>query len=314
MEQAIACRRAFTDTLLRLAQNDARIYALTSDARGSVALNEFAAALPQRLIETGIAEQNEIGVAAGMALAGKTAFVCAPAPFLSARSYEQLKLDVAYNRANVKVVGASGGVSYGTLGASHHALQDIAATRSIEGLTVFVPSDAVQTAALTEWMAENEGPVYLRMGRAPVPVLYAAGQRFVPGKAVCLAEGRDVSLLAVGEMVAPALDAARLLRAEGIHARVLDLFSIKPIDADAVCAAARETGCIVTAEEHSIYGGLGGAVAELTAQHCPVPLRILGLPDEPVFEGEAPDVLRHNHLDAPGIAAAARAVIARKKG
>lgn len=310
--EKLACRKAFSRALLELGRKNGDIYAVTSDARGSVTINDFARELPEQLIECGIAEQNEIGVAAGMALAGKTVFVCAPAPFLSARSYEQIKLDVAYNRANVKVCGVSGGVSYGTLGTSHHALQDIAATRCLEGLTVLIPSDGVQTRWLTGWMAENKGPVYMRMGRSDVPVLYPVGRQFTVGKAPELCPGQDLAILACGEMVAPAVEASRLLAEKGIHARVLDLFSIKPLDTEAVLRAARETGCLLTVEEHSVYGGMGGMIAEVVAQSCPVPMKIMGLPDEHTYPGESPDVFRHYGLTAQGIAAEAEALLARK--
>lgn len=310
--EKLACRKAFSRTLLELGRKNKNIYAVTSDARGSVTINEFAWELPDQLIECGIAEQNEIGVAAGMALAGKTVFVCAPAPFLSARSYEQIKLDAVYNRTNVKICGVSGGVSYGTLGTSHHSLQDIAAARCLNGLTVLVPSDAVQTRWLTRWMAENQGPVYMRMGRSDVPVLYAPDQQFTVGKAPELCPGRDLTILACGEVVAPAVEASGLLAERGIHARVLDLFSIKPLDTEAVLRAARETGCLLTVEEHSIYGGMGGMIAEFTAQNCPVPMKIMGLPDAHTYPGESPDVFSHYGLTAQGIAAEAEALLAKK--
>lgn len=309
----IACRKAFSQILLRLGQENRDIYAVTSDARGSVTIQEFARQLPDQLIECGIAEQNEIGVAAGMALAGKTVFVCAPAPFLSARGYEQLKLDAAYNRANVKICGVSGGVSYGTLGTSHHALQDIAATRSLEGLTVLIPSDGIQTQWLTQWMAVTKGPVYMRMGRSEVPVLYEEGTQFEVGKASQLCPGGDITIAACGEMVAPAVEASRILAEKGIGARVLDFFSIKPLDTEAVIGAARETGCLLTVEEHSIYGGFGGMIAEVVVQNCPVPMKILGLPDEHTYPGESPDVFRHYGLTAEGIAAEAEALLLKKQ-
>ncbi|MBQ3089395.1 MAG: transketolase family protein [Oscillospiraceae bacterium] len=313
MKETIACRKAFSQTLLELAREDRDLYAVTSDARGSVTLNDFAKQLPDQLIECGIAEQNEIGVAAGMALAGKKVFVCAPAPFLSARGYEQLKLDVAYNRANVKVCGVSGGVSYGTLGTSHHALQDIASTRSLEGLTVLIPSDGAQTRWLTRWMARTEGPVYMRMGRNPVPGLYGPDTEFQVGKAMELKAGQDLSILAAGETVSIALEAARLLEARGISARILDLFSIKPLDTEAILKAARETWAILTVEEHCVYGGLGGMVAEVVSQSYPVPMTIMGLPDEHTYPGESPDVFRHYNLTPEGIAKQAQELFGKKQ-
>ncbi len=313
MDQKTDCRKAFSETLLQMARENQDFYVVTSDARGSATLKDFAKAYPRRLVECGIAEQNEIGVASGMALAGKTVYVAAPAPFLSGRGYEQIKLDAAYNRANVKICGVSGGFSYGTLGTSHHALQDIAAVRGLEGLTVLIPSDGIQTRWLTRQMAKTKGPVYMRMGRGQVSVLYEPGHSFEIGKAECLHEGTDLTILACGEMVAPALDAAKQLNREEIRARVLDMYSIKPFDKEAVIQAAEETGVLLTVEEHSIFGGLGSMVAEVVVENYPVPMRIMGVPDEHTYPGESPDVCLHYGLTAEGIAAEARKLLAKKR-
>ncbi|OHE61226.1 MAG: transketolase, partial [Treponema sp. GWA1_62_8] len=222
MSAASSCRESFTSALLRLAKADPRIVALTSDSRGSVSLGEYAAALPAQFVEVGIAEQNEVGIAAGLASCGKTAFVCAPACFLSARSLEQIKVDVAYSGTNVKIVGVSGGVSYGALGTSHHSLHDIAVFRAIHGIIVFLPCDARQTRKMTEWLALNEGAAYMRMGRGAVPDVYETDDPpFVMGKANRLKEGSDLTIIAAGEMVRHALDAALALEAGGVGARVL---------------------------------------------------------------------------------------------
>jgi len=309
-----ACREAFTSTLAELAGKDPRIVALTSDARGSVSLSAYAEAHPGQFVEVGIAEQNEVGIAAGLASCGKKAFVCAPACFLSARSLEQIKVDVAYTGTNVKIIGVSGGVSYGALGTSHHSLHDVAVMRAIHGIRVFLPCDARQTRKLTEWLAANDGPAYVRMGRGAVADVYESDDApFVPGKANLLRDGEDLTLIACGEMVRNALDAATLLEQEGIRARVLDMHTLKPLDEAAVEAAAAETGLILTVEEHSVYGGLGAAAAQVVVARKPVPMRILGIPDEAVVSGASAEVFAHYGLDAAGIAQSAAAAFAAKK-
>jgi transketolase len=302
MKPNSACREAFTSTLLELAREDQSILAITSDARGSVSLGAFASELPAQFVEVGIAEQNEVGIAAGLATCGKRPFVCAPACFLSARSLEQVKVDVAYTGTNVKIVGVSGGVSYGALGLSHHSLHDLAAMRTFPGLAVLLPCDATQTREMTRWMATHDGPVYLRMGRGSVKDVYADGGRpFVFGKANVLRDGTDLTIIAAGEMVANALAAAEELNRRGVSARVVDMHTVKPLDEEAIVAAARETGRIVTVEEHSRFGGLGGAVAETVSQRCPVPLRILGIPDEAPVAGSSAELFAHYGLDEQGI-------------
>lgn len=298
----IPCRKAFTEELLELAMKNKNIMAVTPDARGSVTLNDFAAKLPDQFVEAGIAEQNAVGVSGGLAACGKTVFVCSPSPFLSGRSYEQVKIDVIYNNRNVKLIGVSGGVSYGALGFSHHSPQDIAALRTFPDLTLLVPCDGIQTKALTRYMAETKGPMYMRMGRNAVPQIYSEEETFTVGKAKCIREGKDVTLLAMGEMVWPCKEAASLLAQEGIQARVLDMFSIKPFDQEAVIKAAEETHRLVTVEEHSVLGGLGSAVCEVTSQYCPVPVKIIGLPDGHVIAGESPEVFQYYGWTPEGIA------------
>lgn len=298
-----ACRKALTEELLAVAKENPKVYVVTTDATGSVTLGEYAKTLPGQFIEGGIAEQNAVGVAGGLASCGKTVFVCAPSAFLSGRSYEQVKIDAVYNRRNVKLVGISAGVSYGTLGFSHHAMQDLAMLRTLPGLTVLVPCDEVQTKALVRIMAQETGPMYLRMGRNPVQDVYAPGQDFTIGKAQLLAQGTDLTILAMGEMVWPSLQAARLLSDQGISARVLDMFSLKPIDRQAIIDAAQQTHRLVTVEEHSILGGLGGAVCEITAETCPVPVKRIGGPDGYIVNGEDPEVFGYYHWTPEGIAA-----------
>jgi transketolase len=298
----VSCRKAFTDTLLELAKRDKDIIALTTDARGSVTLDEFARQLPKQFIEVGIAEQNSVGIGAGMATCGKKPFVCGPASFLSSRSLEQVKVDVAYTNTNVKVIGVSGGVSYGSLGASHHSLHDIAVMRAIPGITVILPCDAAQTCQMTTALADFDGPVYVRMGRNPVPDVYVDG--FLPfeiGKANLLLDGSDITIIGTGETVRHALDAALMLRDIGIYARVLDMHTLKPLDQNAVLKAAEDTGHIITVEEHSIHGGLGAAVSELIVQNKPVPVKIIGIPDEAVMTGSSSEVFMYYGLTAGAI-------------
>ena len=277
-----SCRHAFSGALLEAARLDPAIYAICSDSKSSVTLGDFEKALPGQYVEAGIAEQDAVGIGAGLAKSGKRVFVCGPACFYAARSLEQVKVDVAYAGSDVKVIGISGGVSYGALGSTHHSLHDLAVMRTFPGLSVFLPCDNAQTAAVTRFLATHAGPAYVRLGRGAVADVYGPDTvpDFVPGQAVLLHEGRDCTLVAAGEMVQPALGAALLLEQEGIAVRLLDAWSIKPIDAQAITRAARETGLLFTLEEHSIHGGLGAAVAEIVVQTCPVPVRILGFPDE----------------------------------
>lgn len=299
---AMPCRKSFTDTLLTLARDDRDIVALATDSRGSVTLDQFAKELPGQFVEVGIAEQDSVGIGAGLAACGKKVFVCGPACFLSARSLEQVKVDVAYSHTNVKVIGVSGGVSYGALGMSHHSLQDIAVMRAIPDISVILPCDARQTRKLTEALVASDGPAYVRMGRGAVPDVYPDDDfPFEIGKANLLAVGSELTLIATGEMVYHALAASRTLLKKGIRTRVLDMHTIKPLDVDAALKAARETGHIVTVEEHSVNGGLGAAVAETVAQHCPVKMKILGIPDEVAVTGTSAEIFRYYGLTADGI-------------
>ena len=302
------CRKAITETLLELAKQDPLLYTLASDSRGSVTLDDFAKQLPGQFVECGIAEQDAVGMAAGLACAGLKPFVCGPASFYATRAAEQIKVDVAYSHLNVKIIGVSGGVSYGALGGTHHSVQDIALMRAVPNLQVFLPADANQSVALTKALAASPEPAYVRVGRGAVPDVYGPDTTFEIGKAVKLRNGKDVALIACGEMVYHAVEAAKLLAAEGVEAQVLDMASIKPLDEAAILEAA-ETGAIVTIEEHSVKGGLGGAVAEVVCQHNPVKMRILGLPDEPLYNGESKYVFEHYGLTASGIAKAAKELI-----
>lgn len=302
----IPCRRSFTDTLLEMAQNDKDIIAVTSDASGSATLTDFAKALPEQFVEVGIAEQNAVGVSAGLASAGKKVFIFGPACFYVARSLEQVKVDMAYSQMPVKILGVSGGVAYSQLGATHHSLHDIAVLRTFPGMEVYLPCDVRQTRKLCQALANHPKPAYVRVGRNAVPDVYTDDNfTFELGKANMLMEGDDITLIGTGETVVHCLEAGKMLREKGINARVLDIHSLKPFDKEAVLKAARETKCILTAEEHSVYGGLGAAVAEVTAQECPVKMRILGVPDENVIHASPLEVFHHYGFDYEGIYAAA---------
>ena len=297
----IACRKQFTDTLLELAREDSDIIAVTTDARGSVTLGDFATALPQQFVECGIAEQNAVGISAGLAHSGKKVFCCGPACFYVARSLEQVKVDLAYSENPVTILGVSGGVAYGALGATHHSLHDIAVLRTFPGMTVCLPSDWRVTKKLVKFLVDFDKPCYVRVGRAAVPDVYADDSfEFGLGKAITVLDGTDVTIVATGETVWHAWQAALRLKEQGISARVLDCSWLKPFDEEAIRTAARETGRIVTVEEHSRFGGLGAMVCEVLSEQ-PVPVRILGIPDENVVHGTNAEIFHHYGLDAEGI-------------
>lgn len=297
----IACRKAFTEKLVDLAKNDKDIIAVTTDARGSVTLTDFAEQLPEQLVECGIAEQDAVGISAGLAHSGKKVFCCGPACFYVARSLEQVKVDLAYSRNPVTILGVSGGVAYGALGATHHSLHDIAVLRCFPGMNIFLPCDARQTQKLVEKLVDFNEPAYVRVGRAAVPEVYENDDfNFEIGRANTLLDGNDLTIIAAGETVYHALEAGKRLKKQGVSARVLDCSSIKPFDIEAVKKAARETGKIITVEEHSQFGGLGGIVAEALSEN-PVPIKIIGIPDENVVHGNNKEIFHHYGLDSEGI-------------
>ncbi len=306
MPNTIANRKAICDVLLERAQSDRDIVVLCSDSRGSASLTPFFEAFPEQSVEVGIAEQDLVGIAAGLASCGKKVFEASPASFVTTRSYEQAKVDCAYSDTNVTLIGISGGVSYGALGMSHHSAQDIAAMSAIPNMRVYLPSDRFQTACLINALLEDEKPAYVRVGRNPVEDVYAADScPFEMGKATTLSEGDDVAIIACGEMVAPALAAAKSLEDKGVSATVLDMYCVKPIDADAVRNAAARCKVVLTVEEHSPFGGLGSQVAQIVGESCPRLVRNLALPDAPVVTGTSKEVFAHYGLDADGIAASA---------
>ena len=279
MAKLYDCRNAFAEALETVAESDPRIVALVNDATSSSKLTNFAARFPERFFNVGIAEQNLIGVSAGLANGGKIPFASGAACFLTGRATEQIKADLAYSQANVKLCGMSSGMAYGPLGATHHSIEDVAWMRAIAGMTIIVPADPVETTQAVRIAAEFTGPVFLRISRMGVPIVHSDDYRFKIGKAARLRDGDDVTLIANGTLVIRALEAADLLAQAGIQARVLNMATVKPLDSDAIVAAAVETGRIVTVEEHTICGGLGSAVAEVVVTTHPVPMRILGVPD-----------------------------------
>ncbi|MDD3795090.1 MAG: transketolase C-terminal domain-containing protein [Lachnospiraceae bacterium] len=311
MEKA-TCRGAFSTKILQEAKKDKDIIVVCTDSRGSASLGSYPDELPEQFIEMGIAEQNSVTVSAGMASMGKKVYAIGPASFYSMRSAEQVKVDMAYSHNNVKVIGISGGISYGALGATHHSLQDIALMRAIPDLIVEIPSDANQMTGLVDAMLATETPAYIRIGRGAVPVIYPEGVKVEIGKAVKWGEGKDAGIIVCGQLVSRALDAAKLLEAEGIHVTVLDMHTIKPLDEAAIIELAENCGCILTLEEHSIYGGLGGAVAEVVAVNKPVPMSIAGIPDQDAPNGSDAEVFDYLKLNAEGISERVKELIKKK--
>ncbi len=300
-----ACRKQFTETLLELARQDRDIIAVTTDARGSVTLGDYASALPEQFVECGIAEQDAVGISAGLAHSGKKVFCCGPACFYVARSLEQVKVDLAYSENPVTILGVSGGVAYGALGATHHSLHDIAVLRTFPGMTICLPSDWRVTRKLTKFLVNFNQPCYVRVGRAAVPDVYPDDEFvFELGKAIQVCDGTDLTIVATGETVYHAWQAALKLKEKGIKARVLDCSWLKPFDTEAIQKAAKETGRIITVEEHSQYGGLGAMVCEVLSEN-PVPVRIIGIPDENVVHGTNAEIFHHYGMDAEGIEKAA---------
>jgi transketolase len=296
-------RQAICEVLMDRAKDDKDIVVLCSDSRGSASMTPFADAFPEQFVETGIAEQNLVSISAGLAKCGKKTFACSPACFLSTRSYEQAKIDVAYSNTNVTLIGISGGVSYGALGMSHHSAQDIAAMAAIPNMRVYLPSDRHQTKKLIESLLLDEKPAYIRVGRNPVEDIYTQENcPFEMDKATVLQEGSDVAIIACGEMVRPSLDAAALLKEQGILASVLDMYCVKPLDETAVRNVAERAKVVITVEEHSPFGGLGAMVAQTVARVCPKKVINMALPDAPVITGTSKEVFDYYGLNAKGIA------------
>lgn len=299
------CRNDYIQALEEMAAADERICAVANDSLSSAKLKNFRAKYPDRFVNVGIAEQNMVGVGAGLANGGMIPYVCGAGCFLTARAMEQVKADLAYSKWNVKLCGMSPGMAYGQLGPTHHSIEDLAWMRVLPNMTVIVPADPVETAAVMRYSREHEGPMYLRIARMPVPRVHEDDYRFQLGRAVLLHEGTDITLIACGVVVSQAMDAARALAARGVSARVLNMSTIKPLDREAVLNAARTTRGIVTVEEAFAAGGLGGAVAEVLAQEHPARMRMLGVPDAFPPTGTAQFLLEHFGLTADGIEQAA---------
>lgn len=307
------CRDAFTSMLEELAGNNDNIVAVCNDSVGSSKLGGFRERFPERLINVGIAEQNMIGVGAGLANGGKIPFVCAAAPFLTGRALEQIKADVAYSQSNVKLVGISSGMAYGELGPTHHSIEDFAWIRALPNVPVIAPADRIETAAAVKWAAEHEGGCFLRLSRVGVPDLLPEGYVFKPGQANMLREGRDVTIIANGVLSHRAIIAAALLEQRGILARVLNMASVRPIDEAAIVKSAQETGAIITCEEHTVFGGLGSAVAEVVVDKYPVPMVRLGVPGVFAHTASANALLDDFGMSPGAIADSAEQLLNRKK-
>lgn len=296
-------RQAICNVLMEKAKEDKDIVVLCSDSRGSASLAPFAEAFPEQFIETGIAEQNLVSISAGLAKCGKKPFAASPACFLSTRSYEQAKIDVAYSNTNVTLIGISGGISYGALGMSHHSAQDIAAMSAIPNMRVYLPSDRHQTKYLIESLLQDDKPAYVRVGRNPVEDIYTEENcPFEIDKATVLTEGDDVAIIACGEMVKPSYEAARLLEEKGIHACVLDMYCVKPMDVEGILKAVKDVKAVITVEEHSPFGGLGSMVSQVVGAECPRKVLNIALPDAPVVSGTSQEVFDYYGMNAEGIA------------
>jgi transketolase len=303
-------RQVICDVLLEKAEDDKDIVVLCSDSRGSASLAGFAAAYPEQFIEVGIAEQSLVSISAGLAKCGKKAFAASPACFLSTRSMEQAKVDVAYSDTNVTLIGISGGVSYGALGMTHHSAQDIAAMASIPGMRVYLPSDRHQTRHLINALLLDKKPAYVRVGRNPVEDVYEEENiPFTMDLATEVVSGSDITIIACGEMVKPAKDASEILISKGIKARVLDMYCVKHIDKEAVIKAAKETKAIITVEEHTYIGGLGAMVSQIVCSEHPIKVINMSLPDAPVVTGNSKEIFDHYGLNAENIAETATELI-----
>jgi transketolase len=302
---------AMAATVLELAKADRNVLVVTSDSRGSGKLGPYGQALPEQIVEVGIAEQNLVGIAAGLASAGKTVFAVSPACFLTARALEQIKNDVAYTGNLVRCIGISAGVSYGALGSTHHSLHDFAALRAINNIDVIAPADNIETQQIIRTIVKRDVPTYVRFGKAPLYDLHTADAKIEVGKASVLRDGNDVAFIATGEAVAHALLAAGQLADESISAKVISLHSIKPIDREAILAAA-SCGTVITVEEHSLHGGIGEAVAGLLMDAGKaVKFKAVGIPDEHTVTGSQADIFRHYGITMEGLAATANALLRR---
>lgn len=307
-----ATREAYGNALAAVGVKNKNIVVLDADLSKSTKTNVFKEQFPDRFFNVGIAEQNLISVGAGLAAAGKIPFVSSFAMFATGRAFEQIRNAVCYPKLNVKVCATHAGITVGEDGATHQSLEDIACMRVLPNMTVVVPADEAETTSVIEWAANYQGPVYVRLGRAGVDDTTPAGYQFVPGKSQTLVEGADLTIIACGALVGPAVEGAKELAQAGISARVINMASIKPIDKDAIVKAAQETGAILTAEEHNVLGGLGSAVAEVVVQEAPVPMAFVGVQDSFGESGTPKELMAKYGLTAKDIVAAAKKLVARK--
>jgi transketolase len=312
VSERIATREAYGYAVVVLGKHNERIVVLEADISKSTRTDLFAKAFPGRYLNVGIGEQNEMGIAAGLATCGLIPFVSTYSVFASMRACEQLRTSVAYPRLNVKVAVSHGGITPGSDGVTHQATEDIGIVRTIPNMTVIMPADAVMTRKAVFAMADYDGPVYLRLTRNEVPVIYDEGAEFEIGKAVTVRDGGDLAIIALGDMLWHSLKAADILAAEGIGAKVIDMHTVKPLDVEAVLEAA-ETGAIVTVEDHNYMNGLGSAVAEVLVENNPLPMLRIGLRDTFAESGPYEDLLSKYCMDADAIAAAGRSVLRRSK-
>ncbi len=309
----LAQRNYYGKALAKLAETNKDVVVLDADLAGSTKTSEFRKVAPERFVEVGIAEQNLIGISAGLAASGKTVFASTFAVFATGRCWEQIRLALAYPKLNVKVVSTHCGISVGADGASHQALEDISIMRSLPNMVVVSPADAYEAYAATLALAEYDGPCYMRLGRADLPVIYTEDVEFTIGKAKKIRSGTDVTLIGTGQMVNSCIEAADILEEEGISADVINMSTIKPLDTEAIYDSITKTGCVVTAEEHSVIGGLGSAVSEFLSENCPVPLTRIGTRDTFGESGDPDELFKKYGLTAEDIAEAAKLSISRKK-
>lgn len=305
-------RSGFGDGIVEAARKNPNIVALTADLAGSMKLNQFIKEFPERFVQVGIAEANMIGIAAGLTIGGKIPYTTTFANFSTGRVYDQIRQSVAYSGKNVKICASHAGLTLGEDGATHQILEDIGLMKMLPGMTVIVPCDYNQTKAATMAIADFEGPVYLRFGRPSWPIFTAADEPFQIGKAQKFSDGADVSIFACGHMVWKAIEAGKILEEKGIHAEVINIHTIKPLDTAAVIASIRKTKCAVTVEEHNIIGGLGDAIAQAASRDFPVPIEYVGTKDTFGESGTPNQLLAKYGLDTPNILEAVEKVMARK--
>ena len=311
-KKSMELRAGFGQGLVEAGRLNEDVVALSADVCGSVKINDFAKAYPERFIQCGIAEANMVGIAAGMSLCGKVPFLGGFAEFVTGRVYDQIRQVVCYSNKNVKVCGSHAGISLGEDGATHQTMEDIALMKALPNMTVLVPCDYNQAKAATLAAAKHVGPVYLRLGRSKMPNFTAEDAPFEIGKAQLLNEGKDVTLFACGHLVWEALEAAKVLEAEGVSAEVINIHTIKPLDVDAIVASARKTGAVVTCEEHLFNGGMGDSVAQTLALHCPTPMEYVAVNDRFGESGTPDEMLTNYGLRAKNIVEKVHAVLKRK--